>query len=114
MELTYHRNGDYLYPNLVIETDETLTITKYGLMRKRYLKKNKPHWYQSMLMTGKLERHLAEIERTAQERVERIVDQLSQTNPPPDKATNPLGWAAHMNSLTAMAEETVLNDLIYN
>ena len=114
MELTYHRNGDYLYPNLVIETDETLTITKYGLMRKRYLKENKPHWYQSMLMTGKLERHLAEIERTAQERVERIVDQLSQTNPPPDKATDPMGWAAHMNSLTAMAEETVVNDLIYN
>ena len=114
MELTYHRNGDYLYPNLVIETDETLMITKYGLMRKRYLKENKPHWYQSMLMTGKLERHLAEIERTARERVERIVDQLSRTNPPPDKATDPLGWAAHMNSLTAMAEETVLNDLIYN
>ena len=114
MEITYHREGDYLYPNLTLETDETLIIGKYGLLRKSYLKTHKPHWYQSMLMTGKLERHLAEIERTAQERVERLVDQLSRTNPPPDKAANPLGWAAHMNSLTAMAEETVLNDLIYN
>ena len=34
MEITYHREGDYLYPNLTLETDETLTIGKYGLMRK--------------------------------------------------------------------------------
>ena len=113
MEITYHRKGDYLYPNLTLETDETLTITKYGLLRKSYLKTHKPHWYQSMLMTGKLERHLAEIDQTAQERVERIVDQLSQTNPPPDKEPNPLGWAAHMNSLTAMAEEGVMREVVY-
>jgi len=43
MEITYHRKGDYLYPNLTLETDETLTIGKYGLLRKRYLKENKPH-----------------------------------------------------------------------
>ena len=34
MEITYHRQGDYLYPNLVLEADELLTIGKYGLMRK--------------------------------------------------------------------------------
>ena len=105
MEITYHRKGDYFYPNLTLETDETLTIGKYGLLRKSYLKAHKPHWYQSMLMTGKLERHLAEIDHTAQEQVERIVDQLAKSFPPPDKADDPLGWAAHMNGLTAMAEE---------
>ena len=113
MEITYHRQGDYLYPNLVLEADEPLTIGKYGLMRKSYLKARKPHWYQSMLMTGKLERHLAEIDRTAQERVERIVARLAVSFPAPDKATDPLGWAAHMNGLAAMAEETVLHELVY-
>ena len=113
MEITYHRRGDYLYPNLVLEADEPLTIGKYGLMRKSYLKANKPIWYQSMLMTGKLERHLAEIDRTAQERVERIVARLAVSFPALDKAVDPLGWAAHMNGLAAMAEETVLHELIY-
>jgi len=113
MEITYHRKGDYFYPNLVLETDETLTIGKYGLLRKSYLKEHKPHWYQSMLMTGKLERHLAEIDRTAQERVERIVDRLTKTFPPPDKASDPLGWAAHMNGLVAMAEEGVVREVVY-
>ena len=113
MVITYHREGDYLYPDLVLETDETLTIGKYGLLRKSYLKEHKPHWYQSMLMTGRLERHLAEIDRTAQEQVERIVDQLVKSFPPPDKAIDPLGWAAHMNGLAAMAEEEVLKEVVY-
>ena len=114
MEITYHRQGDYLYPNLVLEADEPLTIGKYGLMRKSYLKAHKPSWYQSMLMTGKLERHLAEIDRTAQECVERIVARLAVSFPAPDKAADPLGWAAHMNGLAAMAEETVLKEIVYN
>ena len=113
MEITYHREGDYLYPNLTLETDETLTIGKYGLLRKSYLKTHKPHWYQSMLMTGKLERHLAEIDQAAQERMERIVDQLAKSFPPPDKADDPLGWAAHMNGLVAMAEEGVMREIVY-
>lgn len=113
MEITYHREGDYLYPNLLLETDETMTIGKYGLLRKSYLKTQKPHWYQSMLMTGKLERHLAEIDRTAQERVERIVDQLAKSFLPPDKAEDPLGWAAHVNGLTVLAEGAVLRELVY-
>ena len=113
MEITYHREGDYLYPNLTLETDETLTIGKYGLLRRTYLKTHKPHWYLSMLMTGKLKRHLAEIDQTAQERVERIVDQLAISFPPPDKADDPLGWATHMNGLTAMAEEGVVREVVY-
>jgi|GEM_PF-5475156 len=57
-----------------------------------------------MLMTGRLERHLAEIDRTAQERVERIMDRLAKSFPPPDRADDPLGWAAYMNGLAVMAE----------
>ena len=58
MELTYHRKGDYLFPNLVIETENAPQIGKYGMLRKTYLKENRPNWYQSMLATGKLTRHL--------------------------------------------------------
>ena len=64
-------------------------------------------------MTGKLDRHLAEIDRTAQERVERIVEQLAKSFPPLDKSDDPLGWAAHMNGLVAMAEEGVMREVVY-
>ena len=113
MELTYHRKGDYLFPNLYIEQGETEPIGKYGMLRKTYLKEHRSGWYQSMLVTGELSKHLSEIDQTAQRRVDQIVAQMLARNPAPDKETDSLGWTGHMNSLLAMAEEMVLTDLIY-
>ena len=113
MNLTYHRKGDYLYPNLVIENDVNEPIGKYGLLRRTYLKQNRTNWYKSMLLSGKLDQHLAEIERIAQERVNRIFAQLLKTKPAPDKEKNQLAWAVYMNNLLLEAEEIVLSELIY-
>ncbi|MFR8757938.1 MAG: TnpV protein, partial [Clostridium sp.] len=33
MELTYHRKGDYLFPNLTIQETE-VQIGKYGMLRR--------------------------------------------------------------------------------
>ena len=113
MELTYHRKGDYLFPNLYIEQEETEPIGKYGMLRKTYLKEHRSGWYQSMLVMGELSKHLSEIDQTAQRRVDQIVAQMLARNPAPDKETDSLGWMGHINSLLAMAEEMVLTDLIY-
>ena len=83
------------------------------MLRRSFLKENRSNWYQSMMLTGKLERHLDEIEKTAQERMEILVAGLQQEHPAPDKEADPLAWTAHMNMLTAMAEECVMNDLAY-
>ena len=112
MKLTYTRKGDYLYPNLTISSDTQHTIGKYGLLRKSFLKEHKPDLYQSMLLTGKLDVHLADIDRDVQRRLERIVEQMLNSNPAPSKEDQ-LGWVAHMNGVTAAAEETVLTELIY-
>ncbi len=56
MDLSYTRNGDYLFPDLYLE-DADLPIGKYGLLRKRYLKEHKRGWYTSLLLTGKLDEH---------------------------------------------------------
>lgn len=112
MKLTYYRKGDYLFPNLTIESSEN-SIGKYGMLRRTFLKEHRSNWYQSMMLTGKLDRHLLEIEKTAQERMEILVAGLQQEHPAPDKEIDPLAWAAHMNMLTAMAEESVLRELVY-
>ena len=70
--------------------------------------------YGSLMMQGKLNSHLAEIDRAARERVELIVSQLLQKDPAPDRATDQMGWVQHMNSLKDQAEEIVLAELIYN
>ena len=112
MKLTYTRKGDYLYPDLTISSETQQPIGKYGLLRKSFLKEHKPDLYQSMLLTGKLDVHLADIDRDAQMRLDHIVEQMLKSNPAPSKEDR-LVWIAHMNGVTAAAEEIVLAELIY-
>lgn len=113
MELTYHRKGDYLFPNLVLE-EENVTIGKYGMLRRTFLKEHKKGWYQSMMLSGKLDAHLVQIERVANERMEVLLQKLIEKYPAPDKETEQMAWVAHINGLKNMAEETVLTELIYS
>ena len=80
MELTYYSKGDYLFPNLAVK-DEPQTIGKYGMLRRTYLKENHKNWYQSMLMSGRLNQHLAQIEEAAESRVETLLDSLNESYP---------------------------------
>ena len=111
MELTYYQQGDYLFPNLTI--GETHAVTgKYEMLRKTYLKENRSAWYQSMLLSGKLDKHLAEVEKAAGERMDILMKGLLKKYPAPDKEDQ-LAWTAHMNRLTTMAEESILEELVY-
>ena len=114
MELTFTQNGDYLFPALYLE-DANLPIGKYGLLRKSYLKEHKRGWYSSLLLTGKLDEHLAEIDRTCTERVELIMNQLARREGVTEalKAADQMTWVARMNSIRARAEEIVLSELVY-
>ncbi len=114
MDLAYTRYSDYLFPALYLE-DANLPIGKYGLLRKSYQKEHKRGWYSSLLLTGKLDAHLAEIDRTCTERVELIMNQLAQREGVTEalKATDQMTWVARMNSIRARAEEIVLSELVY-
>ena len=50
---------------------------KYGMLRRTYLKEHKRGWYQSLLLSGKLDAHLEETDRTANERVDLIASQIA-------------------------------------
>ena len=43
LKLTYHRNGDYFIPNLVLDNDDykDYQLGKYGYLRLDYLKNHK-------------------------------------------------------------------------
>ena len=111
MELTYHRMGDYLFPNLTVEEEE-VTIGKYGMLRRTFLKEHKNSLYQSLFLTGKLNSHLEQIEKAAQERMDSQMEKLLEKNPAPDKKSNQMAWVQHMNMLRAQAEEVILTELI--
>ena len=114
MNLTYLRNVDYLFPDLSLE-DTDLPIGKYGLLRKRYLKEHKRGWYSSLLLTGKLDEHLAEIDHSCNERIDLITNQLARREGVTEalKAANQMEWVRLMNNIRERAEEIVLSELVY-
>ena len=112
---TYTCVGNVLLPNLVIGEVEKKSIGKYGRMRKRYLKENRPILYSNMLLAGKLFRHLAEIDEACENRMELIISQMKVQEGVTEalKAANQMEWVARMNSIRNRAEEIVLHELVY-
>ena len=54
MKLTYHRNGDYLLPDLGLTEAEQRPVGKYGWMRLCYLEEHRPGLYTRLLLSGTL------------------------------------------------------------
>ena len=114
MELSYVQQGEYFFPKLCFEA-ENPPIGKYGLLRTRYLKRHKRGWYSSLLLTGKLDEHLAEIDHSCNERIELIMNQLARHKGVTEalKASDQMAWVRRMNSIRARAEEIILSELVY-
>ena len=117
-ELTYTQVGDYLIPDLMMDgEDETeeMPLGKYGMLRETFLREHHHGTYTSMLLTGRLEPHLREIDRQAQEQVDRMVNELKERNRVDEtmKARDQMGWVQAVNSFTAQAEEIVLAEIVY-
>lgn len=116
MKITYVPEGDYLYPNVTLKADDQLPIGKYGRMRKKYLKEHRPVLYSNLVIHGKLQRHLWEIDQIALERLERMIPEMKKRAGITEqlKAENPMAWVGQMNALKQQAEEMILDELIYS
>ena len=115
-EITYTRQGDYNLPNLLPPQEEPVPHGKYALLRKKFLKEHRRVTYTNLLTSGRLSSHLAEIQQTAQRRMEEIVAQMARSQGVTEelKASDQMKWVGLMNNIQNAAEETVLAELIYN
>lgn len=117
-ELAYRKNGDYQIPELVLDGEEELEgmpIGKYGMLRQSFLLENHQGTYTSMLLTGRLVPHLRQIDGQAQEQVERMVAEMMRQRGVDErlKERDQMAWVQAVNSLTAQAEEAVLQEIVY-
>ncbi len=113
--IEYTKIGDYYMPNLVLEKEERIILNKYGRMRLKFLKENKRAEYTIMFVNGTLNKHLKEIQETAEKRIDIIIEQLKQQNNLTEemKNTDQLYWVSMMNNFKSTAEEIMLKELIY-
>ena len=107
--------GDYYYPLVTIPKQKKIHLNKYGRMRLNYLKEHKKAEYSIMLLDGTLNAHLKEIQGTAQNRIEQIINKLKAESDLTEemKDTDILYWVGTMNAIKNQAEEMVFNELIY-
>ena len=113
MRVTYHAEGDYLLPD--IAAPELPNIGVWGERRRQFLCKAKRPIYSAMLMTGKLNAHLEETDRQAEDLLDRLTKQLAEYEGITEalKVEDQTEWVRRMNSIRSRAEETVLAELIY-
>ena len=112
---TYMSDGDYLIPCLDLPEEEPRFIGVWGQRHLRYLKEHKRAVYITLLTSGRLNSYLADIEEQAQERFERIVEQMKQAQGITEqlKAENQMEWVARMNNIQGCAREIVNAELIF-
>lgn len=114
--IEYVRKKDYYLPNLVMSAENTnYSIGKYGRMKLNYLKNNRKAEYSIMLIDGKLNRYLHEIDVVCNARIKRIIAELAKLENITEelKANNQLKWVQAMNNIKNRAEEIIFNELIY-
>ena len=114
MEIQYIRVGDYFIPDLMLP-EESRPIGKWGRMHREYLKEHKPIQYNCLLLSGELRTYLADLNEQAQDRLERMTDQMKTAEGVTEelKAADPMSWVGAMNNIRNRAEEIILQELIY-
>ena len=113
--ISYTLQGDYYIPDLTLPPEkEYPPLGKYGRMRLTYLKENKKALYSIMLMNGKLNRHLHDIDEQANKILEQTVKVFAEADGCDEKlkASDQMKWVGLMNNYRHCAEETISNELV--
>ena len=112
--LNYELVGDYY----LIAGDEETEIEPIGIWGQRhcnYLREHKHAIYSGLLIPGKLDGYLRDIDRQAETMFSQVVKQMTAQESIAEKlkANDQMAWVGAMNSIRQRATEIVNNDLIY-
>ncbi len=113
--LWYELQGDYYIPCLVLDEEENQPIGMWGRKYLRHIKERRPVLHTTLLLSGKLNSHLAEIDTQATEMFDRLVKQLAEKEDVTEqlKAQDQMAWVGAMNNIRNRAEEIVNTEIIY-
>ena len=113
--LWYELQGDYYIPCLALDEEDAQPIGMWGRKHLQYIKEHRPVLHTTLLLSGKLNSHLAEIDNRATEMFERVVKQLAEKEGITEqlKAHDQMAWVGAMNNIRNRAEEIVNVEIIF-
>lgn len=106
---------DIYYPDLQLPRGTNYNIGKFGHMRCEYLKEFRHRYYMELLLEGKLNEYLHDIDEECHEMLDRIVEKMKGKQGVTEKlkAENQMMWAGKMNNIIVCAEEIVVREVVY-
>ena len=111
---TYTQHGDVFLPDIELPAEEG-EIGVWGQRHLRYIKEHRRGFYETLVITGTLHKHLAEIDEAAQSSFLRLVEEMAASEGIDEqlKAENWLEWLERMNNINNRAREIVNNEIIF-
>lgn len=112
---TYTRQGDYELPDLTFPTEKEFEIGVWGQQHKRHLKTNHRVRYYTLLTSCRLDEHLSDVDKRANELFIQLVDELAKQEKVDEnlKATDSFSWIRKMNNIRNRATEIVNAEVIF-
>ena len=94
--------------------EECEPIGIWGQRHLRHIREHKQTMYSELLMTGRLNSYLADIDSQAEDMLLRLVDEMAESEGITEqlKAENQLEWIQRMNSIRQRATEFVYSKFI--
>ena len=111
--LDYELVGDHYLPCL--NAPESPKVGRFGLMYLDYLRSHKRVTYSGLLLSGKLNEHIEDIDRQAEEMFSQLVAQMKQAEGVTEqlKATKQMAWVGAMSNIRNRAEEIVKSEVLF-
>ena len=113
--LWYELQGDYYLPCLKLPKEESRHIGVWGQRHLRYLKQHRKVLYSELLISGKLNDYLADLNNQAEELFFRLLKQMAKAESINEqlKVADFMAWVSKMNNIRNQAIETVNSEIIY-
>ena len=113
--IEYELKGDIYYPILTLGEQTSYQIGKYGNLHLEFIAKHRKGRYNILLIEGKLNEFLHNIDVEAHEQVEKIIERMTEQSGVNEelKASSPLRWVQMMNNIKSSAEEITLAEVVY-
>lgn len=110
---TYRQEGDYFLPNLAVPENAPAGI--WGQRRRQYLREHRKALYNTLLLSGKLDSHLADINQQADDMFSQLVEQIAEQESITEqlKADSQMEWVGRMNNIRSAVEEIVTTEIIF-
>ena len=106
---------DMYYPDLYLPEETEYLIGKYGMLRKTYLQDNRKGLYLELVLVGKLNEHLHQIDKECNQMMDRLAEQMKERQGVTEelKMQDQMAWVRRMNNIRVCTEEIILKEIVY-